>query len=67
MKVGVLMTFSKNIKEELSKINNLNNKDAVKSELIGYLITNNISDVPKEKIAPEKMEKLNIQQKVNIT
>lgn len=43
MKVGVLMTFSKNIKEELSKINNLNNKDAVKSELIGYLITNNIN------------------------
>ena len=37
------MTFSKNIKEELSKINNLNNKDAVKSELIGYLITNNIN------------------------
>ena len=43
MKVGVLMTFSKNIKEELSKINNLNNKYAVKSELIGYLITNNIN------------------------
>lgn len=37
------MSFSKNIKEELSKISNLANKDAVKAELIGYLITNNVS------------------------
>ena len=37
------MSFSKNIKEELSKISNLANKDAVKAELIGYLITNNIN------------------------
>ena len=37
------MSFSKNIKEELSKISNLSNKDIVKAELLGYLITNNIS------------------------
>ncbi len=37
------MSFSKNIKEELSKISNLSSKDAVKAELIGYIITNNIS------------------------
>ena len=37
------MSFSKKVKEELSKISNLANKDIVKAELIGYLITNNIS------------------------
>lgn len=37
------MSFSKKIKEELSKMNNLSNKDAVRMELIGYFITNNIS------------------------
>ena len=37
------MSFSKNVKEELSKISNLANKDVVKTELVGYLITNNIS------------------------
>ncbi len=37
------MSFSKDVKEELSKISNLANKDLVKAELIGYLITNNIS------------------------
>ena len=42
-KVGVKMSFSKSIKEELSKISNLSNKDVVKAELLGYLITNNIS------------------------
>ena len=42
-KVGVRMSFSKSIKEELSKISNLSNKDVVKAELLGYLITNNIS------------------------
>ena len=36
------MSFSKNIKQELSKLNNLANKDIVKAELIGYLITNNV-------------------------
>ena len=36
------MSFSFNIKEELSKINNLSNKEAIKAEFIGYLISNNI-------------------------
>ena len=37
------MSFSKSVKEELSKISNLAKKDVVKAELIGYLITNNVS------------------------
>lgn len=36
------MSFSSDVKEELSKISNLPNKDEVKTELIGYLITSNI-------------------------
>ena len=35
------MSFSKEVKEELSKTSNLANKELVKAELIGYLITNN--------------------------
>lgn len=37
------MSFSSQIKEELSKMNNLSNKELVKSELIGYLISSNIN------------------------
>lgn len=37
------MSFSKDAKEELSKISNLADKAQVRAELIGYLITNNIS------------------------
>ncbi|MBO5479394.1 MAG: DNA-binding protein WhiA [Clostridia bacterium] len=37
------MSFSKDIKEELSKLNTLANKECVKFELIGYLISNNTS------------------------
>lgn len=37
------MSFSKEVKEELSKTSNLANKELVKAELIGYLITNNVS------------------------
>lgn len=37
------MSFSKEIKEELSKINNLTNKQEVKMEILGYLTSNNIS------------------------
>ncbi len=37
------MSFSSQLKEELSKINNLANKDLVKAELIGYMISNNIT------------------------
>ena len=36
------MSFSSDLKEELSKINNLARKEEVKYELIGYLIKNNI-------------------------
>ena len=35
------MSFSSEVKEDLSKISNLNNKELVKYELIGYLISNN--------------------------
>lgn len=35
------MSFSSDLKEELSKISNLNKKDEVKYELIGYLISKN--------------------------
>ena len=37
------MSFSSDLKEELSKINNLNKKNEVKYELIGYLISKNAS------------------------
>lgn len=37
------MSFSSEIKEELSKLPTLANKDSVKAELIGYLITANTS------------------------
>lgn len=37
------MSFSKDIKEELSKLNTLANKEVVKYELLGYLISNNAS------------------------
>ena len=35
------MSFSSDLKEELSKINNLNKKEEVKYELVGYLISKN--------------------------
>ena len=38
------MSFSSELKEEISKTENLANKEAVKYELIGYLITSNISE-----------------------
>lgn len=37
------MSFSTDLKEELSKINNLAKKDLVKMELLGYLISSNVS------------------------
>ena len=37
------MSFSSDLKEELSKINNLKRKDEVRFELIGYLISKNAS------------------------
>ena len=38
------MSFSSELKEEISKTENLANKEAVKYELMGYLITSNISE-----------------------
>lgn len=38
------MSFSAEVKKEISKIENLVNKEAVKYELIGYLISSNISE-----------------------
>lgn len=37
------MSFSSDVKEELSKLSNLANKEAVKYEFLGYLITSHIS------------------------
>ena len=37
------MSFSSDLKEELSKINNLAKKEEVKYELVGYLISKNAS------------------------
>ncbi len=37
------MSFSSNVKEELSKLSTLSNKESVRAELIGYLITSNIN------------------------
>lgn len=41
------MSFSSEIKQELNKTSNLVNKDVVKHELIGYLISGNIDLVGK--------------------
>ena len=38
------MSFSTELKEELSKTENLSNKEAVRYELLGYLISSNISE-----------------------
>ena len=38
------MSFSTDVKEEISKISNLANKNSVKAEMYGYLSTNNISE-----------------------
>lgn len=39
----IKMSFSIEVKEELSKIKNLANKEVVKYELLGYLVTNHIA------------------------
>ena len=53
------MSFSKDIKQELSKTSNLANKELVKAELIGYLITNNI-DIKNVKIKYSTESEYNI-------
>ena len=35
------MSFSADIKQELSKLNNLNNKNQVKAEISGYMLGSN--------------------------
>ena len=43
------MSFSSDIKQELNKTNNLSNKEIVKYELMGYLISGNV-DVIKSNV-----------------
>ena len=53
------MSFSSEMKEALSKIANLNNKELVKYELIGYLISNN-TVCSKKKITYSTVNEYNI-------
>ena len=53
------MSFSSELKESLSKITNLKNKEEVKYEFIGYLISNNIN-VLNKKIAYSTTSEYNI-------
>ena len=53
------MSFSSELKESLSKITNLKNKEEVKYEFIGYLISNNIS-VSNKKISYSTTSEYNI-------
>lgn len=54
------MSFSTEVKEELSKISNLANKKLVKAELYGYLNSNNVSEVNQElKFATESEYNIN--------
>lgn len=53
------MSFSKEIKEELSKISNLADKQLVKAEFIGYLLTNNIT-ITKNKLKYSTESEYNI-------
>lgn len=53
------MSFSGNVKEELSKINNLGDKECLKAELLGYLISNN-TKILKEEIKYSTENEYNI-------
>ena len=53
------MSFSSEMKEDLSKIANLNNKELVKYELIGYLLSNNTT-VNKKEICYSTVNEYNI-------
>jgi hypothetical protein len=53
------MSFSSEVKEELSKIGNLVNKNCVKKELIGYLLSQNIN-IEKSKIEFSTESEFNI-------
>ncbi|MBQ2835405.1 MAG: DNA-binding protein WhiA [Clostridia bacterium] len=54
------MSFSTELKEELSKTENLSNKEAVKYELLGYLISSNVSkEKSKTKFSTENEYNIN--------
>ena len=54
------MSFSYEVKEELSKINNLANKKLVKAELLGYLMSNNMNQIKnKYKFSTENSYNIN--------
>ena len=53
------MSFSSEMKEDLSKIANLNNKELVKYELIGYLLSNNTT-INKKNICYSTINEYNI-------
>ena len=53
------MSFSSEIKEELSKLNNLKDKQAVYYELVGYLITKNTKVEKKIKFSTENEFNIN--------
>ena len=53
------MTFSAQVKENLSKMHNLADKEAVKSELLGYFMSNNIH-IQKTKIVYTTTNEYNI-------
>lgn len=53
------MSFSSEMKEDLSKIANLNNKELVKYELIGYLMSNNTT-VSKKEVCYSTINEYNI-------
>ena len=54
------MSFSTELKEELSKTENLSNKEAVKYELLGYLISSNVvEEKNKIKFSTENEYKIN--------
>ena len=57
----VKMSFSSDIKQELNKTNNLSNKEIVKQELIGYLISenSNISEKGEIKFSTESDYNIN--------
>ena len=38
------MSFSSDIKEELSKVNNLKNKEILEAEFLGYILTGNTTN-----------------------
>lgn len=44
------MSFSSDIKQELNKNSNLSNKEIVKYELIGYLISGNTNIIDNKKV-----------------